>query len=186
MDPILEEGELAERAPVLVLPFVADDVFLRNFLKSYNVKLVNRQFNSLRSNLVQTNNTLSQSSNKPGTYVIPCSDCDCAYIGETGRSLNIRISEQKRYIRTGSLNSAIFIHVQNHNHSFNFDDAKIVYKSSNKHNRLIIESALIKQYKNVNVMPGACSVDSFTTNILLRTNSFIVQNMPGSVSVRDC
>ena len=180
------EGELAERAPVLVLPFVADDVFLRNFLKSYNVKLVNRQFNSLRSNLVQTNNTLSQSSNKPGTYVIPCSDCDCAYIGETGRSLNIRISEHKRYIRTGSLNSAIFIHVQNHNHSFNFDDAKIVYKSSNKHNRLIIESALIKQYKNVNVMPGACSVDSFTTNILLRTNSFIVQNMPGSVSVRDC
>ena len=45
----------------------------------------------------------------------------------------------------------IFIHVQNHNHSFNFDDAKIVYKSSNKHNRIIIESALIKQYKNVNV-----------------------------------
>ena len=31
-------------------------------------------------------------------------------------------------------------------------------------------------------MPGACSVD-FTTNILLRTNSFIVQNMPGSINV---
>ena len=52
--------------------------------------------------------------------------------------------------------------------------------------KCLVESALIKQYKNVNVMPGACSVDSFTTNILLRTNSFIVQNMPGSVSVRDC
>ena len=118
------KGELAERAPVLVLPFVADDVSLRKFLKSYNDKPVNRQFNSLRSNLVQTNNTLSQSSNKPGTYVIPCSDCDCAYIGDTGHSLNIRISEHKRYIRTGSLNSAIFLHVQNHNHTFNFDDAK--------------------------------------------------------------
>ena len=59
-------------------------------------------------------------------------------------------------------------------------------QSSNKYNRLIIESPLIKQYKNVNVMPGACSVDSFTMNILLRTNSFIVQNKPGSVSVRDC
>ena len=181
-----EEGELAERAPVLVLPFAADDVFLRNSFKSFKLKLVNKQFNSLRSNLVQTNNTSSQSGNSPGTYVIPCSDCCCAYLGETDRSLNIRISENKRYIRTGSLNSAIFLHVKNHNHSFNFNDAEIVYKSSNKHNRLIIESALIKQYKNVNVMPGACSVDSFAMNILLRTDSSIVQNMPGSVSVRDC
>ena len=171
---------MAERAPVLGLPFVADDVFLRNFLKSYNVKLVNRQFNSLRSNLVQTNNTLSQSSNKPGTYIIPCSDCNCAYIGETGRSLSIRISEHKRNIRTGSLNSAIFLHVQNHNHCFNFDDAKIVYKSSNKHNRLI-ESALIKQYKNVNVMPGACSVDSFTMNILLMTTLLLCKICRGQL-----
>ena len=62
------------------------------FLQSCNTKLFNKQFNSLSSNLVQTNNSLSQSDNSPGIYVIPCSDCDCAYKGETGCGLNSSIS----------------------------------------------------------------------------------------------
>ena len=43
-----------------------------------------------------------------GVYKIPCKDCDKAYYGQTGRSLQNRITEHKRSVRYGQNNSAIF------------------------------------------------------------------------------
>ncbi len=44
--------------------------------------------------------------NHPGViYRIPCLDCDCSYIGETGRTLRVRLSEHQRCCRNFELRS---------------------------------------------------------------------------------
>jgi hypothetical protein len=100
------------------------------------------------------------------------------YIGETGRSLGVRVKEHQRYVRFANTNSAVFNHVQDHDHPINWDSSKIVYSSSNKQKRLLVESALIKHIPNINLMPGVCSVDLAAKDIILSTNPQILNNIP--------
>ena len=46
-----------------------------------------------------------------GVYCIPCKNCILKYIGETSQNLHVRLKEQKRYIRIGNLNNALFQHI---------------------------------------------------------------------------
>ena len=156
--------------------------FLAPLLKAHNIRLAHRQYNSLRSQLVSTKSNFSPTVHHPGVYVIPCKDCPSVYVGETGRTLPIRISEHKRNVRLGHENSAPFIHVRDQDHAIDFNQANIVYRSDNRHKRLIIESALINHLNNFNLMPGVCSVDNFTKEVLFRTNPSILRAVQTAVT----
>ena len=43
-------------------------------------------------------------------YLIPCSECSAVYIGETGRTLKVRLAEHKRAVRMGDVNNGIAVH----------------------------------------------------------------------------
>ena len=44
-------------------------------------------------------------------YEVPCEDCDRSYIGESGRSLEVRLAEHQRHVRKGEITrSAIAEH----------------------------------------------------------------------------
>ena len=47
---------------------------------------------------------------------IPCGSCSKSYIGETGRGLQTRLKEHKRYMRNNSEHSALVIHAEKTHH----------------------------------------------------------------------
>ena len=58
-------------------------------------------------------------------YLIPCSECSAVYIGETGRTLKVRVAEHKRAVRMGDVNNGIAVHSLKTGHSIAWDKAKI-------------------------------------------------------------
>ena len=174
------EREAVEKRPLVSLPF---SDFTQRFVcpvfRANDVNVVHGSKNTLRSILVKTK-PVSRVGNldKPGVYVVPCSDCSLSYVGETGRCFSTRLKEHRGYVRTGNNRSAIYNHVRNTNHDINWASSKIVYPSSHKQNRLIVESTLIKHLPNFNNMPGVSSVDQLTQAIILQTNPHILNNLP--------
>ena len=62
-------------------------------------------------------------------YQVECKDCEKPYIGETGRKLKIRLDEHRKggegeHGKTSGLSQ----HIQQTNHTINFNDAKILHK----------------------------------------------------------
>ena len=94
-----------------------------------------------------------------GVYCLPCRDCDLVYLGQTGRDLNTRLIEHKRSIRYAQESSAVFHHVKNFNHTFEWDKASLVFKSNCSYRRKIVESALIEECPNINISKGQWSPD---------------------------
>ena len=59
-------------------------------------------------------------------YEIPCKDCDMNYIGETGRSLQKRLTEHKAAVRRGDQKNGVAVHVQNYDHRVDWEAAHII------------------------------------------------------------
>ena len=59
----------------------------------------------------------------PDVYHIPCKNCKLKYVDETSRNLHIRLKENKRDIRIGNSNNALFLHISQFNHNFDFTSA---------------------------------------------------------------
>ena len=64
---------------------------LTEIFKKLNIKIVFRTANKIQKILHQTKRTKLES--KSGIYKIKCSDYDCAYIGQTGRTFAKRFKE---------------------------------------------------------------------------------------------
>ena len=50
-----------------------------------------------------------------------CKDCERSYIGETGRNLQIRLTEHKAAVRKGDRKNVIAINVQDHDHCVDWE-----------------------------------------------------------------
>ena len=83
-----------------------------------------------------------------GVYVIPCS-CDKEYIGEIGRSLNIRIKEHATDLRRDRTSkSALVEHVHSSSHYICMEEVKLVRKEDHYLKRKINEAIEIEKRKN--------------------------------------
>ena len=72
---------------------------------------------------------------KKGVYVIPCS-CGRLYIGETGRSVQVRLKEHCADIFHGrSKTLAIAEHSQDTNHHICMEDAKVIATEDHSNKR---------------------------------------------------
>jgi hypothetical protein len=62
----------------------------------------------------------------PGTYKIPC-ECGKVYIGQSGRSIHLRIKEHDRHIRLAQPEkSAVAEHSLNQEHKIRLQDTKLL------------------------------------------------------------
>ena len=73
-------------------------------------------------------------------YKINCSDCQATYIGETGRNLNIRLTEHKRATKKQDKTNHIAEHHRQTKHNIDWDSAKCITYSTNYKQRLTLES----------------------------------------------
>ncbi|XP_063592242.1 uncharacterized protein LOC134769443, partial [Penaeus indicus] len=151
--------------PTLSLPYTEEIHSLRRPLHTLNCRLVFRQVNTLRRNLVHTS---PPSSSKVGTYAVPCGSCDKQYFGETGASLTKRLSQHKYAISRGHNNNALFCHQWDTGHQMDWSAARIVFPSADVHARRLVESSLIKLLPNFNLNSGFSPADSLLASHILR------------------
>ena len=150
------------------VPYVPalDSPFQSKLAASFNCRTVFSYPNKIKS-------LVSSNAPKPlfqkGVYRIDCKNCDKFYIGETGRSLNKRIIEHKNDILNHNLNNSMFVHSLDNNHSFNFNEAKIIIPCNDLPTRKITESSLINFHHSsiVNIHPGLNQINSYVSHLLL-------------------
>lgn len=90
-----------------------------------------------------------------GVYEVPCS-CGSSYIGQTKRSIGVRLNEHVKAVRDKDVNkSAIYQHLVENDtdissHSIRFDQAKVISTDRFYTHRLVREAIEIKRRRNFN------------------------------------
>ena len=70
------------------------------------------------------------------------------YIGETGRSLEVRLKEHKYAVRTANMNNGIAAHAWNSQHPVNWDGARVRCFEQHMWRRKVLEAIVIQQTEN--------------------------------------
>ena len=144
--------------------------------RAYNCQVVNKSSNTLGKSLVF--NKPPQCSDRgavPGVYQVPCSDCSRNYFGESGRGLNTRLKEHKYAVSRKDSNNAFYKHQkQTYDsdgtaHDINWEGARLLHANQDWHNRLIIESSLIKTFENFNGMRSTLGIDHFSAKLVIES-----------------
>ena len=104
-----------------------------------------------------------------GVYCIPCKDCKLKYIGETSRKLHVHLKEHKRDIRIGNSDNALFQHISQYNHNFDFNSAKILIYIHNKNLRRIFEAAAISFFNSLNTRLGFYNISPYLSKYILNS-----------------
>jgi len=79
-------------------------------------------------------------------YKIACNNCDVTYVGQTKRQLRTRIKEHKNNIKLNQpKHSVISEHIIKFNHSFDWDNAKILDCEFKFYKKIISEMIHIKE-----------------------------------------
>ena len=141
---------------ILCLPFYKEFYSLPRILKQFNINVIFKYDSSIKSVLIK-NNPKEQCIG--GVYCIPCTSCEKTYLGQTGKQCEKRLAQPKYNVRTANESSGIFIHVRDYDHRINWKETKMIFKSNDVYERLIVESCLIDR-TNMNLMPGFYKVDN--------------------------
>ena len=89
--------------------------------------------------------TLTPPYKKTGViYALHC-ECGGTYIGETGKTFKIRMSEHKRTMKNGDQNNALSLHVHSTGHAILWDKCEILGVEQNWQRRKIKESIIINK-----------------------------------------
>ena len=89
------------------------------------VKTVMKTADTLRSQLVKVKQAMPSSKKKGVIYKIPRKDCPCVYIGETGRTLEKRLSEHKAAVKKNYDPKNSVIHAWANQHQVNWEAASV-------------------------------------------------------------
>ena len=101
-------------------------------------------------------------------YRIPCKNCKLKYIGETSRKFHVRLKEHKRDQRNGNLNNALFLHISQSNHNFDFNSAKMLIYIHNKSLRRIFEATVISLFNSLNTRPGFYNISPYLSKSIFK------------------
>ena len=120
---------------------------------------------SLRQLLVHPKDQRTVEQTVECVYRIPCHNCDCTYIEETGRNYGKRQEEHRKEVesinnrtftrsdrksRAAEMNkSAITDHVAKENHVINWSGAKILEREGHRKTRQVKESIWIRKEQTV-------------------------------------
>ena len=116
---------------------------IARLLQPYNIRVAHKTITALRQLLTNVKDKDEASDRRGAVYKIKCCDCQATYIGETGRNLNVRLTEHKRARRNGDINNHIAEHHLKTNHRIDWDSfipAECVTYSMDYFQRITLES----------------------------------------------
>ena len=109
------------------IPYIkATSETIARILQPYNIRVAHKPITTLRQLLTNVKDKDEPSDRRGAVYKIKCCDCQATYIGETGRNLNVRLTEHKRATRNGDINNHIAEHHLKTNHRIDWDSAECV------------------------------------------------------------
>ena len=86
---------------------------------------------------------------------IPCLDCGSSYIGETGRTLDTRLSEHRRNCRNGEIHKCgVAQHALVDDHRINWDGRMVISREQHWYRRRVKETLYIRRFENFNLDRG--------------------------------
>ena len=95
--------------------------------------------NTLRKSLTKVEERPGVLDVKGVVYSIPCADSPATYIGETRRTLKVRMAEHKRAVKSKDPLNDIAMHVQKTAHNINWQEARILARENNWGRRRVLE-----------------------------------------------
>ena len=152
---------------ILCLPYHKELEPLTRLFKLLNINVVFKYDNIIKKMLIRNS---PKPDNDPGVYFIPCKGCDNLYLGQTGKSIFERRKQHRYNVRMGMTSSALFVHKQNFDHLIDWESAKVIFKSSDVTERLIVESILINKCTTMNLSEGCYKLDNILTSFLILNN----------------
>ncbi|UYV67003.1 K02A2.6-like, partial [Cordylochernes scorpioides] len=173
-DPVAPKSTTVYRATCL-LPFSPDSIAISRILRPYGIRVFYNSPPSIAT-LLRNPITKADKPNNPihstgAVYAVSCQDCPASYVGETGRTAYIRMTEHKRNINNRDPKSLIYQHILHTGHKFNLDHPKILYQHiRNKQIRNITKMAqptgsIILHFKNKKVIGYSFNPDANVLSI---------------------
>ena len=121
---------------------------LRRVLSSLAIQITFRPFRTLRQELVHLKDPVLMNHKKSVIYSVPCAECPQTYIGETGRSLDHRLSEHHCALKNGDVAaSAIAEHVFSSNHEVDLSKATVIDAHAHTQTCCMLESWHIRRHQ---------------------------------------
>ena len=113
---------------------------IARILQPYTIRVAHKPITTLRQLLTNVKDKDEPKDRQGAVCKIKRCDCQATYIGETGRNLNVRLTEHRRATRNGDLNNNIAEHHLQTNHRIDWDSAECVTYSTNYYQRIVLES----------------------------------------------
>ena len=82
---------------------------IQGHCRNLNIRTIFKSFNTIRNFLTKVKTPQPTHKKVKLVHEIRCQNCDKVYIGETGRSLQKRISEHKMAVKRGDRNNDIAV-----------------------------------------------------------------------------
>lgn len=134
-----------DKPKILVLPFV-DGLYrqIERICKPLDIQPVFTSRRTLRSVLMNVKQRPTENKMRGVVYKVDC-DCGYAYIGETGRTLNIRLKEHQRAVAHADEKNGIAVHANTYTkHTIQWDSAHVLDREEVWLKRRVKESLRIR------------------------------------------
>ena len=111
---------------IICLPYVKGiSEKIERICTPLGVKAAFRPVRTIRKTLMKVKTPIPEAKKKSVVYEVPCKECDGVYIGETKRTLKIRLGEHKSAVKRGDPKNGIAVHAHETKHAINWDEAKV-------------------------------------------------------------
>ena len=108
-------------------------------LRELDVCTINKTSNSLNSIIKLGKDRLEKNDCSNIVYKVDCKNCPSSYVGQSRRKLLYRVNEHTRDVKKLSKNSSLATHVNNTNHTIDFENIKIIDSEKSYKKRLFSE-----------------------------------------------
>ena len=89
------------------------------------VKAVFKPASTLRQTLMQVKTCIPEERKRGVVYEVSCKECHHTYIGETKRTLKVRLREHKQAVKRGDPKNSIAVHAHESNHTIDWDGSRV-------------------------------------------------------------
>ena len=150
----------SDKPKILYLPYIQHITEpIQRVCRKLGVKVVFRTPQTLRQQLVRLKTARPKLKKKNVIYKVPCLDCTSVYIGETGRCLQVRLTEHKAAVRRGDRKNGIATHAWDHNHRVNWEGAQVIQTEPFYWKRRVLEAIIIRNHDTTSNLDCGLSLD---------------------------
>ena len=166
-ETIDEDQEDTDAKKKIFLPYVKGvSERIEKVCRQLNIHTVFKSNGTLRQSLMRVKNRRPVEARRGVVYEVPCRDCNCRYIGETGRSLQERLKEHRYAVQTANMNNGIAAHAWNQQHQVDWDGAEVKMCKQHLWKRKVLEAICIKETRENNNLDCGLNVNQVWSPLL--------------------